>query len=356
MDNSILAFHFNLVRTHPVSQYEELLLNYNEELHELIKIQANLDRKRIYGNKVFIRGLIEISNVCKNNCFYCGIRGSNENCQRYSMNHDEILKCCVDGYDAGIRTFVLQSGENDCYDYDSLRFTIGEIKKYCPDCAITLSLGEKSSFVYSMLFHAGADRYLLRHEAADKELYEKLHPENMSYENRMECLKNLKKIGFQTGCGFMVGAPHQTVAHIAKDLKFIEEFMPEMCGIGPFIPHKDTIFANEKAGSVDFTCFLLSIIRHIVPNVLLPATTALSTLDEYGIEKGILSGANVIMPNLTPAYFRNKYDIYDNKYASDKKIADQIKELQERMEAIGFMVDLSRGDHIKRRYSVFDKK
>lgn len=346
MNNNLFTIADKLIKAHSLflSEYEELVSGYNPEIAEYLKARAVKKRKEIYGNRVFIRGLIEISNICKNNCLYCGIRGGNGNCQRYRLTPEEILECCVDGYDLGFRTFVMQGGEDGFYTDDILCDLIGKIKEKFPDCAVTLSLGERSRESYQRLFDAGADRYLLRHEAADEELYNKLHPENMSIKNRMECLRNLKEIGYQVGCGFMVGAPYQTARHIAKDLKFIEEFAPEMCGIGPFIPHKDTIFANEKAGSADLTCYLLSIIRLIHPNILLPATTALGTVKDDGRERGILSGANVVMPNLSPLSVRKKYALYDNKISTGAEGAQQRKELEKRMENIGYEVVTARGD------------
>lgn len=326
------------------SEYEKLVLGYDEEIKEYLKAEAVKIRKAIYGNQVFIRGLIEISNICKNNCYYCGIRGGNGNCQRYRLTPDEIFECCVEGYRLGFRTFVMQGGEDGFYTDEILCDLIGRIKESFPDCAVTLSLGERSKESYQRLFDAGADRYLLRHEASGEELYNKLHPENMSLKNRMECLKNLKEIGYQVGCGFMVGAPYQTAEHIARDLKFIEEFKPDMCGIGPFIPHKDTIFKNENAGDADLTCYLLSIIRLIHPNILLPATTALGTVSDDGRERGILSGANVVMPNLSPVSVRKKYDLYDNKISTGAEDAQQRKELEKRMKAIGYEVVTDRGD------------
>ena len=346
MNENLFSIAQRLVKNHSLSlsEYEELVSGYSEDVKEYLKVEAVKARKAVYGNQVYIRGLIEISNVCKNNCLYCGIRGGNENCQRYRLRHEEIMLCCVKGYDSGFRTFVLQGGEDNYYDDEFLCTLITEIKEKCPGCAVTLSLGERSSISFNMLFNAGADRYLLRHESADKELYEKLHPQNMSYENRMECLKELKKIGYQVGCGFMVGAPYQTTEHIARDLKFIEEFKPDMCGIGPFIPHKDTVFKNEKSGSADLTCYLLSIIRLIHPNILLPATTALGTVESDGRERGILSGANVVMPNLSPASVRKKYDLYDNKASTGAEDALHLNELKEKMENIGYEVVVSRGD------------
>lgn len=351
MNNNLLAIADKLIKNHSLtlSEYEALVSGYYPEIAEYLKNEAVKVRKSVYGNQVFIRGLIEISNICKNNCLYCGIRGGNENCQRYRLTPEEIMLCCVEGYELGFRTFVMQGGEDGFYTDEILCDLIGEIKKKFPDCAVTLSLGERSKESYQRLFDAGADRYLLRHEAADKELYKKLHPENMSFENRMECLENLKEIGYQVGCGFMVGAPYQTAKHIAKDLKFIEEFKPHMCGIGPFIPHKDTVFKNETAGSADLTCYLLSIIRLIHPNILLPATTALGTVKNDGREKGILSGANVVMPNLSPLAVREKYALYDNKLNTGAEDAQKLAELKKRIKNIGYEIVVARGDVVRMR-------
>ena len=351
MNNNLLAIADKLIKNHSLtlSEYEALVSGYYPEIAEYLKNEAVKVRKSVYGNQVFIRGLIEISNICKNNCLYCGIRGGNENCQRYRLTPEEIMTCCIEGYDLGFRTFVMQGGEDGFYTDEILCNLIGGIKKKFPDCAVTLSLGERSKESYQRLFDAGADRYLLRHETADKELYEKLHPENMSFENRMECLENLKEIGYQVGCGFMVGAPYQTAKHIAKDLKFIEEFKPHMCGIGPFIPHKDTVFKNETAGDADLTCYLLSIIRLIHPNILLPATTALGTVKNDGREKGILSGANVVMPNLSPLAVREKYALYDNKLNTGAEDAQKLAELKKRIKNIGYEIVVARGDVVRIR-------
>ena len=327
-----------------VDEYQYLLDNRSPEIADYLRERADKVRREYYGNKIFIRGLIEISNVCKNNCLYCGIRGGNENCGRYRLSENEILSCCENGYESGFRTFVLQGGEDGFFTDDFLCDLLKKIKEKYPDCAVTLSLGERSRESYESLFKAGADRYLLRHEAASEELYNKLHPENMSYANRMKCLYDLKEIGYQVGCGFMVEAPYQTTRHLAEDLKFIEEFKPDMCGIGPFIPHKDTAFKNEKAGSVELTFFLLSIIRLIHPPVLLPATTALGTISENGREKGVLSGANVVMPNLSPADAREKYNLYDNKLSTGLENAANKKALEEGFKAIGYEIVTDKGD------------
>lgn len=330
-----------------VEEYAFLIENYSREAAEMLASKAVSARKEIYGNKVFIRGLVEISNICKNDCIYCGIRRSNSSCERYRLSPEQILGCCDEGYSLGFRTFVMQGGEDPFYSDEVLCGIISEIKRRYPDCAVTLSLGERSKESYQRLFDAGADRYLLRHETADKEHYGKLHPQDLSFDNRMECLHNLREIGFQTGCGFMVGSPYQTVECLAKDLKFIEEFQPDMCGIGPFIPHSATPFRNMPAGSVDLTCYLLSIIRLIKPNILLPATTALGSLEKGGREKGILAGSNVIMPNLSPLSERKKYELYNNKLSSGNESAQEIKNLSNSMEKIGYRIVTERGDIIK---------
>lgn len=325
-------------------EYAFLINNISRELAAYAAEKAVAARKRIYGNKVFVRGLVEISNICKNDCFYCGIRKSNENCQRYRLSETEILACCDEGDRLGFKTFVLQGGEDGHFSDGFLCKLIEKIKSAHSDCAVTLSLGERSRESYALLKKAGADRYLLRHETADKAHYEKLHPEKMSFENRMECLKNLKNLGYQVGCGFMVGSPYQTAETLAKDLKFIEEFSPDMCGIGPFIPHKDTPFADKNAGTAEMTCFLLSIIRLIKPNILLPATTALGTVTGDGRERGILAGANVVMPNLSPVSVRKKYELYDNKICTGEESAECKDCLKKRMEKIGYEIVTARGD------------
>ena len=327
-----------------LSEYRELIEGYTKESASYAASLALSEKKRVYGDSVFIRGLIEISNICKNDCNYCGIRKSNKNCSRYRLTEEEILACCRHGYGLGFRTFVLQGGEDGYFSDSVMVPLIKKIKSEFPDCALTLSLGERSRESYKAMFEAGADRYLLRHETATREHYESLHPKSLSFENRMSCLKDLKETGYQVGCGFMVGSPGQTAAHIARDLKFIEEFSPHMCGIGPFIPHKDTEYRDEKAGSVEFTCYLLSLIRLIKPQILLPATTALGTLMEDGREKGILSGANVVMPNLSPEDAKAKYTLYDNKLTKGAESAEALDELKRRLSAIGAEVVIARGD------------
>ncbi|MBQ2973995.1 MAG: [Clostridia bacterium] len=330
-----------------LDEYEFLIENRNEEAAKFLAEKAVKKRKEVYGNDVYIRGLIEISNICKKDCHYCGIRRGNKNCERYRLTNEQILSCCDEGYPLGFRTFVLQGGEDAFFTDDYVCEVINSIKSKYPDCAVTLSLGERSFESYEKLRKAGADRYLLRHETADKEHYEKLHPSDLSFDNRMECLKNLKKLGFQTGCGFMVGSPYQTNKTIAKDLKFIEEFKPEMCGIGPFIPHKDTIFKDYPTGSVELTCYLLSIIRLISPDILLPATTALGSIDPIGREKGILAGANIVMPNLSPEDAKKKYTLYNNKLSSGAEAAANKRMLEEKMKAIGYKIVTNIGNHKK---------
>ncbi len=331
-------------RSLSIEEYEYLLENRNEELTEELRTRAVKIRKAHYGNTVYIRGLIEISNICKNNCLYCGIRGANTECERYRLTEDEILLCCDEGYSLGFRTFVLQGGEDMYFSDDVVCGILEKIKAKYPDCAVTLSLGERSRQSFERLYKAGADRYLLRHETADKDHYSMLHPKEMSFEERIRCLQDLKDIGYQTGCGFMVGSPYQTNRHLAKDLKFIEKFRPHMCGVGPFIPHKATVFKSESAGSVELTCYLLSIIRIMCPTILLPATTALGSIDEFGREKGIMAGANVVMPNLSPYIHRSKYELYNNKLSTKEESAQAVEELKSRMEGIGYEVVCARGD------------
>lgn len=334
------------VHTLELEEYEQLISAQNSETAAYAAKKADFFRKQIYGTDVFIRGLIEVGSCCKNDCLYCGIRKSNVNAERYVLTEEQILDCCREGYALGFRTFVLQGGEG-MLPVGKICRTVKKIRSCFPDCAITLSLGEYPRSDYLKMFESGADRYLLRHETANSVHYRKLHPLEMSFENRMRCLKDLKEIGFQVGCGFMVGSPMQTTAALAKDLKFIEEFSPDMCGIGPFIPHKDTPFAKFPAGSVEQTCFLLSLIRLIKPNILLPSTTALGTIDPKGREKGILAGANVVMPNLSPIAVRKKYSLYDNKICTGDESAQCLKCLNGRLNAIGFQTVTSRGD-IKR--------
>ncbi len=301
-------------------------------------------RDRVYGKEVFIRGLIEFTNYCRNDCNYCGIRRSNRNCSRYRLTQEQILGCCEAGYDLGFRTFVLQGGEDPWFTRDRITELVRAIKGKFPDCALTLSVGEKDRETYQEWFDAGADRYLLRHETADQDHYTLLHPKELSLENRMRCLQDLKDIGYQTGCGFMVGSPGQTPEMILRDLRFIQEFRPQMVGIGPFIPHKDTMYRDEKAGSAALTLRLLAILRLMLPDVLLPATTALGTVLGDGRQQGMLHGCNVVMPNLSPEDVREKYALYDNKLSFGAEAAESVQLLKASMEAIGHQVVTDRGD------------
>ena len=315
------------------------------ELAAYLSEKAVKIRRRYYDNHVFIRGLIEVSNICKNDCFYCGIRRSNRNADRYHLTRGEILQCCREGYELGFRTFVLQGGEDPYFSDAMIVQIVSAIKCQHPDCAVTLSLGEKSRESYQMYFDAGADRYLLRHETADEEHYRKLHPETLSLKNRIRCLKDLKEIGYQTGSGFMVGSPGQTAECLAEDMLFLKDLDPQMVGIGPFIPHHDTPFANEKSGTAELTLYMLSLLRLMLPGALLPATTALGTIETDGRERGILAGANVVMPNLSPARVRAKYELYDNKLHTGSEAAESKLRLQKQMEAIGYTLVTDRGDY-----------
>lgn len=325
----------------------QLLLTVSDEgvISELFDT-ARRTAQSVYGNKIFMRGLIEISSYCKNNCLYCGIRRSKQGVARYRLTPDEIYDCCEQGHKLGFRTFVLQGGEDMWFNDDRMCDIVSTIRHRFPDCAITLSLGERSRDSYQRLFDAGADRYLLRHETATPEHYAFLHPDDMSFENRMQCLYDLKEIGYQVGCGFMVGSPRQTVNTLFRDIQFIRSFQPEMVGIGPFIPASGTPFADAPAGTVELTLRLLAIIRLVHPHVLLPATTALGTLHEQGRELGIMAGANVVMPNLSPQVHRREYSIYDNKLATGSEAAESAADIRERLKAIGEEAPEERGDYI----------
>ncbi|MBR0118681.1 MAG: [Eubacterium sp.] len=367
----------------------ETLLGGNSGESEYLYHHARKVADEVFGKKIYLRGLIEFSNYCKNNCLYCGIRRDNKNADRYRLSADEIISCADAGYELGFRTIVLQSGEDVFYTDDLVCEIISEIKKRHPDIAVTLSIGEKERSSYQAYYDAGADRYLLRHETADREHYELLHSDDSqhapsttgsaiasrdvdtpgsatrdkliasrdvepatvtatgktSYDNRMRCLRDLKEIGYQVGCGFMVGSPGQDIHCLYEDLQFIREFRPHMVGIGPFLSQKDTPFANEKNGTADMTLALLSIIRLLDPQVLLPATTALGTVDPQGRERGILAGANVVMPNLSPVSVRDKYILYDNKICTGEEAAECVSCLNRRIENIGYQVVTDRGDH-----------
>ena len=339
-----------LAREHRLSEaeYAELVEGRCDETAALLAEKAVAARKAVYGDAVFTRGLIEISNICRNNCLYCGIRRGNKSVKRYRLTPGEIVACADEGYGLGFRTFVLQGGEDGFFSDAVLGGIVAEIKRRHPDCAVTLSMGERGRESYQRLKDAGADRYLLRHETADAAHYARLHPPAMSFENRMCCLSDLRDIGYQVGCGFMVGSPFQTPLTLARDLKFIEAFKPDMCGIGPFIPHHDTPFRDEPAGTLEETLYLLSVIRLIQPNVLLPATTALGTIHPRGRELGILAGANVVMPNLSPVSVRRQYELYDNKICTGEESAQCRGCLERRMESVGYHLVVDRGD-VKRQ-------
>lgn len=327
-----------------IGQLQILLTTENKETVAYLRSEARKVALGVYGNQIFIRGLIEFTNYCKNDCFYCGIRKSNKNAERYRLTPEQIAECCKTGYELGFRTFVLQGGEDLYYTDDRICGIVSEIRTNYPDCAITLSIGEKSKESYRRYFEAGADRYLLRHETADEVHYGKLHPSELSLANRKRCLWDLKEIGYQVGCGFMVGSPYQTVETLYEDLQFIRELKPHMVGIGPFIPQHDTPFAKETAGTLEETLRLLSVIRLLHPHVLLPATTALGTIHPMGREMGIQSGANVVMPNLSPVSVRKKYMLYDNKICTGDEAAECRFCMQKRMEGIGYQVVTDRGD------------
>ena len=321
-----------------------LLQNMDSESERRLFEYSNMLKSKHYGKSVYMRGLIEFTNFCRQDCLYCGIRRSNSKAERYRLSKEEILRCCEEGYLLGYRTFVLQGGEDSYYDDSKIIDLIKSIKSSFPDSAITLSIGEKSFESYRSYYDAGADRYLLRHETASKRLYEQLHP-GMSFENRIRCLKDLKRIGFQTGAGFMVGLPGQTGEDLAKDLVFLKELEPEMVGIGPYIPHPNTPIGKNSGGSFEKTLVMLALVRLLLPDVLLPTTTALGTIDPLGREKALKAGANVVMPNLSPTNVRKKYELYADKICTGDEAAHCRKCIEGRISRAGFEVDMSRGDH-----------
>lgn len=325
----------------------ELLEGLNEESSDYLHKKAHEKLLSTYGNKVFMRGLIEFTNYCKSNCVYCGIRRDNKNADRYRLSKETILACCAEGYRLGYRTYVLQGGEDPHYTDDDIVDLVKSIKENHPDCAITLSIGEKSKESYQKYKDAGADRYLLRHETNTRSLYERLHP-GMSYDERIRCLTDLKDIGYQVGAGFMVGLPGQGIDDYVNDLLFLKKINPHMVGIGPFIPQKDTPLAGENSGTLEMTCILLSIVRLLLPKILLPATTALGSLDSTGREKGLKAGGNVVMPNLSPTNVRDKYLLYDGKICTGDEAAHCRGCIERRINSAGFEVDMSRGDHLDR--------
>ncbi|MEG1478889.1 MAG: [FeFe] hydrogenase H-cluster radical SAM maturase HydE [Clostridiales bacterium] len=329
------------------AEWITLIDGRNEELSQYLFSQSRKKAQEYYGKDIYIRGLIEISNYCKNNCFYCGIRKGNKEVIRYHLSKAEILDCCRRGYEVGFRTFVLQGGEDDFYSDEVLVDIIKTIKTKYPDCAVTLSIGEREYQSYKALYNSGADRYLLRHETFNSAHYRKLHPGNLTAEHRQMSLRNLKKIGFQTGSGFMVGSPYQTTENIAEDMLFIKDLNPEMVGIGPFIPHHSTVFAHEPQGTLELTLFIIGLLRLMNPRLLLPATTALGTICPQGRIKGILAGANVVMPNISPVDLRKNYELYDNKIYSGNESGEDLKKLKEEIQSIGYEVKVAKGDYIK---------
>lgn len=335
-----------LAENHDLTDDQYLsLISENFELEYLYKT-ADKIRQNHYGKKVFLRGLIEISNYCKNDCFYCGIRCSNKTVERYRLDKDDIMLCCKAGYDIGFRTFVMQGGEDAYYSDDVICDIVSEIKNKYPDCAITLSLGERSYESYKRMYDAGADRYLLRHETAMEEHYNMLHPDKMSLDSRKKCLFDLKDIGYQTGSGFMVGSPYQKNENLLADIRFLQKLNPEMIGIGPYITHKDTPFANFSSGTVTLTLKMLAILRLTFPKALLPATTALGTINPMGREMGLKAGANVIMPNLSPIELRKKYSLYDNKLCTGAEAAEYLNILEEKVRDAGYEIVYERGDSL----------
>ncbi len=335
-----------LYATHALdaSEFYELIKYRTPEIAEYLFSLARKVQQEHYHNHIYIRGLIEYTNHCKNDCYYCGIRASNRKAHRYRLDKETILDCCKTGYDLGFRTFVLQGGEDPYFTDERMIEIISDIKSNHPDCALTLSIGEKAEETYRRFYEAGADRYLLRHETYNTNHYSQLHPSALTAKDRQACLWSLKRIGYQVGTGFMVGSPYQTIENLVEDLLFIKDLNPQMIGIGPFICHHDTPFAKERSGTLELTLFLIGILRLMIPEVLLPATTALGTIAPNGRELGILAGANVVMPNLSPSNVRKDYLLYDNKLCTGDETAELLSELKERMYQINYEVVTARGD------------
>lgn len=333
-----------LYKTQNASDADLMLLIDDTENCETLFEYAQKRRQEYYGIDVYIRGLIEFTNYCKNNCYYCGIRSGNKNVRRYHLSKEDIVSCADNGYSLGFRTFVLQGGEDMSYSDDDICSIVSEIKALHPDCAVTLSIGERSRASYQAYFDAGADRYLLRHETADSDHYSKLHPSEMSLENRKRCLWDLKEIGYQVGSGFMVGSPFQTNENLISDLRFLQELKPDMIGIGPFLPHHDTPFGRREKGSMDKCLNLIAILRLMFPYALIPSTTALGTIHPNGREMGLKAGANVLMPNLSPSKTRKLYELYNDKICTGEEAAECRNCLENRVRSAGFNIVSDRGD------------
>lgn len=348
MNNKELIQKLNTNRALEEGEWIQIFDTFDDEdLRFAMDLAREITIER-FGKKIYFRGIVEFTNVCKNDCYYCGIRAGNSNCARYRLDEEDILACCEDGYAHGFRTFVLQGGEDPYYTKEKMCRIVRSITERYPDCAVTMSIGELDRDFYQALYDAGAVRYLLRHETADREHYALLHPASQTLESRMRCLKDLKEIGFQTGCGIMVGSPHQTNRHLAKDMMFMADFKPEMVGLGPFIPHSDTPFRDEAAGSVDKTLMVIALTRIMLPDALIPSTTALGTAEAEGRQKGVLAGCNVVMPNLSPLEVRKKYMLYDGKVGTDMSAEAGIRTLRAQMEEIGYEVIVARGDYKRR--------
>ena len=327
--------------------YRSLLTCDDVKVNDYLQSQARQVANDVFGKGIFVRGLIELTNVCRNDCYYCGIRKSNTAVERYMLTAEQVMQCCEQGHKLGFRTFVLQGGELPRDKWQWIAGLVAEIKTSWNDCAVTLSLGEWPKDVYKEFHKAGADRYLLRHESHNATHYSMLHPAEMSLTNRLQCLNWLKELGFQVGTGIMAGSPWQTLDNIVEDIEFIENFQPEMIGLGPFVPQHETPLGNHATGSAELTCKLYSIFRLMFPNALIPSTTALNSIDPHGRIKGIMAGANVVMPNLSPTNVRELYALYDGKSSVNAEAAEGIAQLEAQLKTIGYHINWSRGDFNK---------
>lgn len=339
----------NLKNTKKYTDDELRIWIEDESMNDYLADTADRIRRDIYGDSVYVRGLIEFSNICKNDCFYCGIRKSNKSVSRYRLTPEEIIKCADVGYELGFRTYVLQGGEDAFYTDDMVEDIVRNIKKNHPDTAVTLSLGIKPYNSYKRFYEAGADRYLLREETSDRDHFSRLHPANMTMEERQESLWQLKEIGYQVGGGFMVDSPYQTTDDLIKDIRFLQKLEPDMIGIGPFLTSHDTPFKDFPNGSYEKTLRLVSILRILFPYALIPATTALGTINPLGREMGLKAGANVLMPNLSPTMYRESYQLYDNKICTGDEAAECRACLNMRVKGAGYEIVTDRGDVITRK-------
>lgn len=332
---------------HRLEREELIALLEDENCNQNLFEAADSVRKNFVGDEIHLRGLIEFSNICKNNCCYCGLRRDNRKISRYRLENAEILELAAHGAAMGLKTIVLQSGEDAYYGCERLCEIIRGIKRL--NVALTLSIGEKSLEDYQAYHAAGADRFLLRIETTDRTLYERHDPE-MSWEARRQCLTDLRRAGLEVGSGCLVGLPGQTVASLADDILFFKEIEADMIGIGPFIPHPDTPLGDASGGRLETALKVMALTRLLLPDINIPATTAMETLAQDGQIRALKAGANVIMPNITLTDYRRYYELYPGKSATGYTPDESLKKVVAKIESIGRKVALGFGFHEKKKY------